>query len=310
MVRPGPSSNAARILRLTKTTNMQPTAPDRMQCMEVWGGNCAADKSFRMPGLDAWVYSQPYAQGSGGGDVYYISSCASGRITRILLADVSGHGEGISAVAVGLRDLMRRNVNFINQSRFVQEMNRQFADAAEQGDFATALVCSYFAPTRSFQVCRAGHPSPLVYRCENQEWMILEEADSQPGKIADTPLGVVDNADYSQKQISLNAGDVVLAFSDARIEAVDCGGQQLGSQGLMELVQTIGVDAPVAIIPQLLEKLRSYHHENLEQDDITAVLLQSTTERTSLKDNLLSPLRLLRKAADNTQLDVVVAERP
>ena len=127
--------------------------------MEVWGGNCAADKWFRMPGLNAWVYSQPYAQGRSGGDVYYLSSCASGRITRMLLADVSGHGEGISEVAVGLRDLMRRNVNFIKQSRLVQEMNQQFAGVAELGGFATALVCSYFAPTRSLQVCSAGHPA-------------------------------------------------------------------------------------------------------------------------------------------------------
>jgi hypothetical protein len=31
--------------------------------------------------------------------VYYLSSCASGRITRILLADVSGHGELVAGTA-------------------------------------------------------------------------------------------------------------------------------------------------------------------------------------------------------------------
>jgi len=60
-----------------------------------------------MPGLDAWVSSQPEGHAVAGGDVYYFSSCASGRITRILLADVSGHGELIARTAAGLRQGQR-----------------------------------------------------------------------------------------------------------------------------------------------------------------------------------------------------------
>ena len=63
-----------------------------MQCMEVWGGNQTADSGVIMAGLDAWVYSKPFGGADGGGDVYYVSSCATGRITRLLVADVSGHG--------------------------------------------------------------------------------------------------------------------------------------------------------------------------------------------------------------------------
>lgn len=96
----------------------------RMQCMEVWGGNRQVDRYLETPGLEAWIYSQPHQQAPGGGDVYYISSCASGRITRILLADVSGHGVDASKLAVGLRELMRRNINIVKQSRFVTEMNQ------------------------------------------------------------------------------------------------------------------------------------------------------------------------------------------
>ena len=102
---------------------------DRMQCMEVWGGNSPVDRGFEVPGLDVWVYSRPYERAQRGGDVYYVSSCASGRITRLLLADVSGHGTAVASVATGLRDLMRQHVNLINQTRFVREMNRQFRSA-------------------------------------------------------------------------------------------------------------------------------------------------------------------------------------
>ena len=139
------------------STETKPSASDteRMQCMEVWGGNRAAERSFQTPGLSVSIYSRPFGQAVGGGDVYYVSSCASGRITRILLADVSGHGEMVSNMAVGLRDLMRRNVNYIKQTRFVRAMNQQFAEFNEHGGFATALVSTFFAPTKTFALCNA-----------------------------------------------------------------------------------------------------------------------------------------------------------
>jgi hypothetical protein len=72
---------------------MNPSQPvsDIIHYMKVWGGNRATWSQFSVPGLDLWVHSEPFRSSDGGGDVYYLSSCASGRITRILLADVSGH---------------------------------------------------------------------------------------------------------------------------------------------------------------------------------------------------------------------------
>src|SRR2546421_568934 len=89
--------------------------PQVMTCMEVWGGNALTDNSVSMSGLDAWVYSKPYQDAAAGGDVYYVSSCATGRITRLLVADVSGHGSAVTATAAALRNLMRRYVNHLDQ---------------------------------------------------------------------------------------------------------------------------------------------------------------------------------------------------
>lgn len=111
-----------------------------------------------MPGLDLWVHGEPFRSSDGGGDVYYLSSCASGRITRMLLADVSGHGASVAPVAVALRDLMRRNINFIKQTQLVASLNSQFESISATGCFATALVSTFFSPTKTLSVCNAGHP--------------------------------------------------------------------------------------------------------------------------------------------------------
>jgi serine phosphatase RsbU (regulator of sigma subunit) len=276
--------------------------PDRMQCMEVWGGNAPVDRAFDVTGLRVWVHSQPYQSAAGGGDVYYVSSCASGRITRLLLSDVSGHGEEVAKVAVGLRDLMRRNINLINQTRFVREMNRQFSAQPGRAGFATALICTFFAPTHSLQFCNAGHPTPLLYRMQKHTWASAQELASVKSAdgLADTPLGVTDEADYSRFDTFLAPGDMVLCVSDAFTEARNETGQMLGSEGLLKLVQALDVTHPDRIIPQILAEIHRLHADTLQDDDATILLFQANGATTSIVDNLLAPFRLLSGVRDAT----------
>src|SRR6202162_6757168 len=97
----------------------QPSAR-QMTCMEVWGGSQLTTRGVEMGGLDAWVYSKPFGDAERGGDVYFASSCATGRITRLLLADVAGHGTSVASTAANLRTLMRRFVNRLDQTEFVR----------------------------------------------------------------------------------------------------------------------------------------------------------------------------------------------
>lgn len=127
-----------------------------LQCLEVWGGNGVIDNGVTMAGIDAWVFSRPYEGTDSGGDVHYVSTCGTGRISRMMVADVAGHGPTASAAAVGLRNLMRRHVNHLDQTRLVSMLNRQFGGLASEGVFATAVVATFFAPTGSFVAVTRG----------------------------------------------------------------------------------------------------------------------------------------------------------
>src|SRR6202451_978889 len=120
----------------------------QMSCMEVWGGSQLTTRRVEMGGLDAWVYSKPFGEAQRGGDVYYASSCATGRITRLLLADVSGHGNAVASTAADLRALMRRFVNRLDQKEVVRLLNEQFTEVSRHGSFATAVLTTFFEPTR------------------------------------------------------------------------------------------------------------------------------------------------------------------
>src|ERR1700693_2630184 len=176
-----------------------------MQCMEVWGGNQLTARGVEFGGLEVWVYSKPFGESQSGGDVYYASSCATGRISRLLLADVAGHGHSVAATAAELRTLMRRFVNRLDQSQVVRLLNQQFAALSRNGSFATAIVTTFFAPSRRLTVCNAGHPRPLLYRSAQRQWRLLghveptaPSARSAPSAPSNLPLGILDESKYEQ----------------------------------------------------------------------------------------------------------------
>jgi serine phosphatase RsbU (regulator of sigma subunit) len=246
-----------------------------------------------MPGLRVWLHSKPHGGAQSGGDVYYLSSCASGRVTRLLLADVAGHGESAAETAVHLRDLMRRNINRIRQDLLVAELNDRFSGVvAHSGAFATAVVSTFFRPTRSLTVSLAGHPSPLIYRLRAHTWELLSMDSETPSALANLPLGVTGGVKYSEMTTKLERGDMVLMFTDGLSEARDQRGQLLETEGLLRLASQIDAAEPSRFLPTMLSRIDAMSGQDL--DDMTAILVEATESRVSLRNNLLAPLRLVR----------------
>lgn len=266
-----------------------------MACMEVWGGNSATWSTFVVPGLDLWVHNQPYQDNTAGGDVYYLSSCASGRITRLLVGDVSGHGVEAAPIADRLRTIMRKNVNFVNQDRVVKLINDEFESASSVGRFATALIGTWFSSRRRLTVCLAGHPPPLIFRKTSGTWHILESAQGQRAG-QNMPIGVMEGQDFASSQLTLQPGDMMLAYTDALFESRTADDEMLGAEGLAEVANRIGEpDAPGQMVPRLLEHLRGLNGNNLTEDDVTVLLARANSTGVRFRDSLLAPFRLIRE---------------
>jgi serine phosphatase RsbU (regulator of sigma subunit) len=247
-----------------------------MQCMEVWGGSQLTSSGVELGGLDVWVYSKPYGEAQRGGDVYYVSSCATGRISRLLLADVSGHGQSVASTAADLRTLMRRFVNRLDQKEFVRLLNEQFSALSSHGSFATAVVSTFFAPTRRLSVCNAGHPRPLLYRTAEARWSFLGHQDQPEKKGAQNiPLGLFQIADYQQLDMELEPGDCIIIYTDALIESSDADGAMLGEHGLLRIANLLGEMPAEKLIPSLLQELTDRFPNNLAADDVTLLVVRA-----------------------------------
>ena len=247
-----------------------------MQCMEVWGGSQLTSGGVELGGLDVWVYSKPFGEAPRGGDVYYVSSCATGRISRLLLADVSGHGQSVASTAADLRTLMRRFVNRLDQKEVVRLLNEQFSALSSHGRFATAVVTTYFAPTRRLSLCNAGHPRPLLFRAADGRWSFLGHQDHPEKKgPQNIPLGLFQIADYEHIDVELDPGDCIISYTDALIESCDADGEMLGENGLLRVINLLGDVPAERIIPSLLQEIADRFPNNLAADDVTLLAVRA-----------------------------------
>jgi serine phosphatase RsbU (regulator of sigma subunit) len=271
------------------SSRMSDHPEDTLHCMEILGGNRAARQTIHAPGVDLWIDSRPLESGAGGGDVHYVSTCGGGQVTRLALADVSGHGASVDGPALFLRQLMRKYINTLNQTRFAQALNQEFASAAESGRFATALLLTYFAPTRHLIVCNAGHGRPLRYSAQKGSWeaLDLERAGDCSSikkskvryhfeRVSNLPLGVLDPIDYEQFAIDFGAGDLVLLYTDAVIESEDADGKQLGEGGLLSIASSIHSTDLNDVGERLLAAVDAHRGTTAQADDQTLILLQRT----------------------------------
>jgi len=250
----------------------------RLACLELRGGNQLADYSAELPGLAGWVWCRPLRPSPHGGDLYYLSVCSHGVIARVAVADVSGHGEVVSAAANRLRDALRKSVDEWDQSALIRQLNDNFLTSAERVQFATAFVASYYAETGEMLFTNAGHLPPLWYRAASREWSLLYDSTPLGKDIADLPLGLIAGTSYSQTAVQLERGDLLLLYTDGISESYDESGDQLGLDRLLAIARGLPTDSPAAAGQALLAAVHEFRGNVPAADDETVVALRRLEE--------------------------------
>ncbi len=279
---------------------MQSSPVTRKKCLEVSGGRLSYQAKREMPGLEMQIHSRHCSRCmEGGGEVHYVSSCASGRITRVLLADICGSEETFKRLSCEMKNGLIRNINSIWQNRVVSDVSKKFREFALQGGFGTASVATYFAPTRSFVMCNIGNPPPLVYRARERSWEVLhgEIEDSVAG--GEPIEGVYGENEYRHIKTKLDVNDLVVLYGNGVARSAFPGGGVVGHNRLIDALQDAPHAEPDARLAHLI---RLIQESNEPEDDFTIIVCRVTATGVRWRDNLLAPLRLFRKPSDDTAL--------
>ncbi|WP_422928213.1 PP2C family protein-serine/threonine phosphatase [Singulisphaera sp. PoT] len=257
----------------TSAAHAEHPAPRVMKCMEIQGGSNAVEEPVSTPGLEGWIYSLPHQGAERGGDVHYLSLCGGGLFTRLIVADVSGHGAKVAEFSAWLRTAMRRNINRKSQTGLVREINRQFSEMAQSRRFATAVIATYLSSRRRLTLCNAGHPRPLWFHAGTGQWSIMTREDNGAGNL---PLGIDDDASYHQFAVDLERGDIVAVYTDALSEAASPDGRMLGEEGLLQLARGLEGDDPQELGKALLARIGEHRGGLPSDDDVTLVVFFHT----------------------------------
>ena len=251
--------------------------PHALVCTEIWGGNRKVIRTIRLPSLVAWVASAPIEEGEGGGDLHYMSVCDHDLISRVALADVSGHGHDVDAVAQTLRSLMREYINSWDQSDFMRGLNDTFGRGGND-EYATAIVLSFHRVTGRLAFSNAGHLPPIWYHAALGAWGWLEEGtDPNAKNISGLPVGLIPGTSYSQTVVTLKPSDLLVLYTDGITEAENGTGQDLGREQLLEWARQAPVDSPGALGEDLLKRLALFRG-SFRSDDETLLVLQREEE--------------------------------
>jgi hypothetical protein len=248
-----------------------------LTCREVWASNRNVAHTVELPGLQGWIYSAPLELGYDGGDIHYLSACDYGVLSRVVLADVSGHGRSIAAVASELLQLVRGHMNRLEQSALLLELSASLS-AVKTNDgttYATAVVVGFDSTCNDLVLTNAGHPPPLWYRAARREWKLLQKPDSTvPGRPVGLPIGLEFPTSYQDLVVTFGPDDLLICYTDGISDATDDKGLALGVDGLLELASGLSVDSPMAVGATLLGLVDAFRHGAPASDDETLIVLR------------------------------------
>jgi sigma-B regulation protein RsbU (phosphoserine phosphatase) len=253
-----------------------------LACLELRGGNRAAIYEAGLPGLDAWVSCRPLHPSIHGGDLYYLSVCSRGSVSRVTIADVAGHGEGVSAVAERLRDALREHADHWDQSALIRRLNDTFLTASAHGKFATAVLMSHYDETGELLFTNAGHLPPLWYHAALRQWTLLQDTTPYSREITDLPLGLIPGTIYRQTAVKIEPHDLVLLYTDGVSESYDDLGNQLGLDRLLQIAGSLPTASASAAGEGLLAAVARFRGAASAVDDETVIALHSHSRSSAL----------------------------
>jgi serine phosphatase RsbU (regulator of sigma subunit) len=237
-------------------------------CAEVWGGNHPVYSAVEVPGLRGLLYSRP-CTGGRGGDVYYVSICGSGVLSRVCVADVAGHGETVAAVSAEMHAHLRRSMDIVDQRRVLSELHARLEQIGIRA-MTTAAAVTYYPPSRRLTVSYAGHPPGWLYRQAEQRWTRLEVPDQASPVRANLPLGTAFGATYTRRKVNVDLGDRLLLVTDGVLDAPGPDDEHFGVGRVEALLASHRASGCPAFADALLAALQAHtRSETFVHDDVT-----------------------------------------
>jgi phosphoserine phosphatase RsbU/P len=194
----------------------------------------------------------------------------SENLLAFAIGDVAGKGISAALLMASIQSTMRTQLGSLygngrvalSTAQLVGNLNSQLYATTSAEKYATFYFAMYEETTHSLTYTNAGHLAPMLVRDGNFEML-----DS-----TGTVVGAFPFANYKEKTVVLEHGDMLVAYTDGIVEPENEYGEMFGEDRLKELISKYANVDSSEIIARAMESVIHWTGSSELQDDMTMVV--------------------------------------
>jgi serine phosphatase RsbU (regulator of sigma subunit) len=217
-----------------------------------------------IPGLEIAGLMQP-ARGVSG-DYYDYIPVDEHRI-QVVIADVAGKGVpaallmSATAAAVQLEAREKRDMLEV-----VNRLNSSLHSLSDSNRYVTLLLADIDARSRSLRYVNCGHNPALLFQAKTQDVASMNSSCF--------PIGMFDSEACAISLADLNAGDILVLYTDGVTEAENSLGEEFGMERLSTLIRRSHTLSADGLMNHIRESVTDFSRGVGFNDDFTILVVK------------------------------------
>jgi len=222
-----------------------------------------------IPNAEVAFYTR--AQNSVAGDYYDafypLDDASAGGKLMLVMADVAGKSVPAALLMATLQASLRTIASEgLPLSELAIRLNH-YACAHSLGGqrFTTAVLAEYDPTNRRLAYVNAGHNSPVIRRANSS----TERLESRS-----LPLGITPEATFPSAEVTLQAGDTLVLFTDGVVEAFNSAGEEFSDNRWLNIIRGLPNLNAQQTLQFLMKSVEDFVGATRQSDDITCLVLR------------------------------------
>ena len=205
-----------------------------------------------------------------GGDYYDFVQVDDSHL-GIAIADVSGKGIGGAIMMSVCRSVLRAHApRHLSPAEVLTLINDVLSQDVQEDMFVSMLYMVLNTATRELTVARAGHERPILCSGSHTGFTIVDS----PG----IGIGLVDKETFDrvlqEATITLQPGDVVVAYTDGVTEAMNPQSEEWGLDNFLDAVRVAADEGANSVLNNVRQRLERFVGNRAQYDDMTLLALR------------------------------------
>jgi phosphoserine phosphatase RsbU/P len=221
-----------------------------------------------IPGVDLAGRCRPALEV--GGDYYDLIEMEAGHL-GFAIGDVSGKGISAALIMASLRASLRGLIldDPGDLARMMQKVSHLVYEASSSSRYATFFFATLNPRTREFRYVNAGHNPPVLVKQASGTLQRLEDG----GPV----VGMLPFADYEAQSVTLEPGDLLIAYTDGISEAMTAADEEWGESRMLAAIPPQSSASALEVLNGIFLAADAFTAGAEQHDDMTLLVMRVKT---------------------------------